>query len=220
VTTAATITARLILDQTEFKRGLQTASTEAQNFGSKLRNIGSSLTTLGGTAAGVFTVPIVAAAKTAITAYSELDTQIRNIQSITGQTDSEMQALRDTFITMSSDASVTRDTAQELAEAFYFIQSAGFSGDKGMTVLNAATQAASAGLTDTMTAGNAIIATLNAYGMGAEDAAYVSDVLFKTVDLGVLTFEDLATQLGDVVNTAAMTETGIDEVERRLGLED
>lgn len=211
--TAATLAARLVLDSSAYDRGLSQAQTMTNKFKSNLSSIGSSLTSLGGMMSAAFTVPIVGGATLAAKAYSDLDTQMQNIQSIaTDLNDVQLYELRQTFIDMSMDMNVTRDSAVGLAEAYYFIQSAGFAGADGMTVLEVATKAASAGLTDTMVAGNAIIATLNAYGMGAEEAGYVSDVLFKTVDQGVLTFEELATQLGDVVNTAAMTSVPIDDV--------
>lgn len=210
--TAATISARLILDSSSYQSGLAQAQQMTQNFSSTMKNIGSNLTMIGGMASAAFTVPIVAGATAAVNAFNGLDTQMRNIQSITQQSDDSLEQLRQRFIAMSTDANVTRDSAQKLAEAFYFIQSAGFAGEEGMTVLQAATKAASAGLTDTMTAGNSILAVLNAYGLEASDATHVSDILFKTVDLGVLTFSDLATQLGDVVNTAHMSNISLEEM--------
>lgn len=216
--TAASISARLLLDSTEYEKGLLNAQKATATFQQKLQTIGSSLTSIGRTMTMAFTVPIVAGAVAAGKAFVDLDTQMRNIQSISQQDDKSLEALRQRFISMSTDLNVTRDSAQQLAEAFYFIQSAGFAGEDGMTVLTVATKAATAGLTDTKTAGNAIIAVLNAYGMEAKDASHVSDVLFKTVDLGVLTFQDLTTQLGDVVQTASITGVAIEDVGAALAL--
>jgi TP901 family phage tail tape measure protein len=216
--TAATISARLTLDSSTYQSGLAKAQGLTQNFSQSLKNLGGSLTQLGGMATAAFTVPIVAGATAATAAFIALDTQMRNIQSISLEDDMAIESLRQRFISMSTDLSITRDSAEKLAEAFYFIQSAGFAGEAGMTVLTVATAAATAGLTDTMTAGNAILAVLNAYGLEAEDAAHVSDVLFKTVDLGVLTFNDLATQLGDVVQTGAMAGISIEELGASLAL--
>src|SRR5687768_12475820 len=93
--------------------------------------------------------------------------------------------------------------ANVLARGLYDIASSGFKGAQGMKVLEASAIAASAGMSDTATAARAITGVLNAYGLGAERAAEVSDVLFKTVEVGVLTFDELAQQLGDVVGIAA-----------------
>jgi TP901 family phage tail tape measure protein len=217
--TAATISARLTLDATDFDRGLGMAEQRAKGFGQKLKGIGSDLSNIGRTMTMGFTVPIIGGAALATKAYIDLDTQMQNIQSIaTDLDDNELAQLRETFVGMSTDINVTRDSASGLAEAFYFIQSSGFQGAAGMQVLEVSTKAASAGLTDTKTSANAILSVLNAYGMTAADAAHVSDVLFKTVDVGVLTFNDLASQLGDVVNTASMVNVPIEDVGAAIGL--
>jgi len=216
--TAATIAAKLILDATQFMGALTKAGAAAGTFSSKMQTIGGNLSGAGRAMTMGLTLPLIGIGIAATNASTVFDTQMRNIQSISRQTDDEIADLGQRFITMSTDLTVTRDSAVKLAEAFYFIQSSGFAGEAGMEVLRVSTKAASAGLTDTMVAGNAILATLNAYGLGAEDAAHVSDVLFKTVDLGVLTFSDLASQLGDVVNTAATMKVPIEEVGAAIAL--
>lgn len=212
MTTAATIWAELRLDSRDFNNGLDTALNKLRGFEGNLRRVGSSLTQIGGMMTAAITVPVLAAGAAIVKTSSDMDTQMRNIQSISRQTDEEIAALRKQFIDMSTDLTKTTDSAEVLAQGFYFIQSSGFAGADAMRVLEVSTKAASAGLSSTDTAARAIIATLNAYNMEAGDAAHVSDVLFKTVDLGVLTFDDLANQLGDVVSTAATTNVSIEEV--------
>src|ERR671918_86576 len=94
-------------------------------------------------------------------------------------------------------------SAQVLAKGLYDIGSSGFYGADALKILEVSAIAASAGMTDTATASKAIVGVLNAYGLEAEDAAHVSDVLFTTVELGVITFEELTRQLGDVLGAAA-----------------
>lgn len=81
-----------------------------------------------------------------------------------------------------------------------------------LNVLEVSAKAAVAGLTDTGTASRGIVFVLNAYGKSAEEAAAISDVLFKTVDEGVITFEELTSQIGDVVGPAAQAGVDISEV--------
>ena len=236
-TAAATIAARLVLDGKQFNKGLDNARRQAGLFGASMRSVGGSIrgwgtsinSAIGSLSTGLqnagrsltmgVTLPLVAVGAgilalgvNAIQAGAKFDTQMRNIQSISRQTDGEIKILSQDFLNMSSNLSITTDSATALAEGFYFIQSSGFAGADGMEVLRVSTKAATAGLSDTATASQAILATLNAYGMSAQDASHVSDVLFKTVDLGVLTFGDLAAQLGDVVNTANMVGVPIETV--------
>jgi len=204
-TEVASLFARVGADITGLTAGLAGARNALTGAGQSMQSAGMALT-MG------LTLPLVGLGVAAAKAASDLDTQMHNIQSIAGLPAAELDALRQRFIDMSTDASITRDSASKLAEGFYFIQSSGFAGAEGITVLLAATKAASAGLTTTEVASKAILAALNAYGMGAEDATTVSDILFRTVDLGVMTFEDLASQLGDVVNTSSITGQGLDVV--------
>jgi ABC-type proline/glycine betaine transport system substrate-binding protein len=58
-----------------------------------------------------------------------------------------------------------------------------------MEVLNASVKAARAGYTDTTKVAELLSKVINAYGYSARDAAYLSDVLFKTVEVGINSME-------------------------------
>jgi TP901 family phage tail tape measure protein len=161
--------------------------------------------------AGV-TVPLTMLGKEAATAATDFDKQMRNIQSISKQSDESLKGLGATFKTLSTDITQTTDNAASLAAGFYQVQSSGFEGGAAMEVLKASTKAASAGLTDTETAAKGILAVLNAYGMGADQATRVSDVMFKTVDRGIINFEELSGQIGDVISTASTAGVPIEQV--------
>jgi TP901 family phage tail tape measure protein len=135
-----------------------------------------------------------------------------NINSIAGLSEDQLGKLGDQFVSLSLDSSKTFESANALATGFYDIQSAGFAGADGMKVLEASTKAASAGMSTTQTAANAISATLNAYGESADQAAHVSDVLFQTVNLGVVNFEELSSSIGRVIPSAASAKISIEEV--------
>lgn len=137
------------------------------------------------------------------------DTQMRNVQSITKQTDASLAATSESVIQLSRNLP---QSAATLAEGLYNIASSGFQGADGLKVLEASATAASAGLSNTETSAKAITAVLNAYGMKASDAADVSDVLFQTVNLGVVTFDELAGSIGDVVGLASQAGVSIAEV--------
>lgn len=162
------------------------------------------------------TLPIVGMGTAAVKAAGDLDQGMKNIQSISKQTDRDINALSDSFVDMSTDLSQTTDSAAGLASAFYDIQGSGFAGADAMRVLEAATMAASAGLTKTDVAAEAVSAKLNAYGETAAMAEETSDKMFRTVDRGVGTFSELANALGYVVGTAAQAGVSFDDVSGAL----
>ena len=205
---------------------LKSVGGDFEKMAYKMQSLGRGLTY-------AVTLPIAAIGAAAVKTAVEFDTAMRNIQSVGQQTDAEIKTLGQTFQTMSQDITKTTQPAGELAKSFFFIQGSGFAGAEGLKVLEASTKAATAGITTTDVAAKAIIATLNAYGLGASEATHVSDVLFRTVDRGVVTFEELSQQWGDVVNTAAaakvrievlgaaiatITKTGINAAEAVTGL--
>ena len=171
-----------------------------------------SLTKAGAALSVGVTAPMTMAGKNIADVATDFDREMRNIQSISKENDASLAALGQRFLDMSTDINQTTDSAPNLAAGFYQIQSSGFAGANAMTVLAASTKAGSAGLTDTETAAKGILAVLNAYGLSADDAARISDVMFRTVDVGVLTFEDLATNVGDFVATGKAAGVSFDDL--------
>jgi TP901 family phage tail tape measure protein len=137
------------------------------------------------------------------------DTQMRNVQSITKESDASLHKMGNTLLNLSTQLP---QSATNLAEGLYNIASSGFSGADGLLVLKASAEAAAAGLSTTETSARAITAVLHAYGLKASESSDVSDVLFQTVNLGVVSFDELAGAVGDVVGTAAAATVKIDEV--------
>ena len=92
-----------------------------------------------------------------------------------------------------------------LADGLYNILSASIPAAQAVDVLEESVKAAKAGLTDTGIAADAITTIINAYGMSADKAADVSDLLFAIVKRGKLTFAELAPNIGKVAAMAAKT---------------
>lgn len=135
--------------------------------------------------------------------------KMRNVGTISDDVRKQFGAASDQVLDMSRRFP---QNAATLAQGLYDIASSGHAGADGLTILRQASLAASAGLTTTNTAAKGVTAVLNAYGLTAKSAADVSDIMFQTVNLGVLTFEELAANIGDVVGSAAAARVSFDEV--------
>lgn len=177
-----------------------------------LKEMGASLTSIGTQMTAAFTLPIVAAGAAGVKMATDLDKSMRNIQSITKQTDESLSVLSSSLVALSTDMSKTTDSATNLADAYYQIISSGVDATDAMKVLEVATKAASAGLTTTEVAAKGIITVLNSYKLGVEDASRVSDILFETVNRGVGTFEELNSSLSNVIPTASIMGISLEEV--------
>lgn len=131
---------------------------------------------------------------------ASFEREMRNVNSIVQAGEKQFQRTGNSVLEM---ATKVPRSANELARGSYEIVSAGFQQPVQMlSVLDASSRAASAGLTTVNTASLAIVTAMNSYGAAAGNAARVSDLLFKTVDVGQTTFEQLAENLGDFIGIA------------------
>lgn len=174
--------------------------------------LSSTVSKVGKTMSLAVTLPLVGVAAAGVKMAADFEESMKNIQVISHQTDTEIAALGNQFLSMSSDINQTLDSPQQLAEAFYDIQSAGFAGQQGLDVLAAATKAAAGGLSDTKTSADAVTSVLNAYRKSADDAEHITDVMLKTVEKGKTTFGELASTISTVTPIASSAGISFEEV--------
>lgn len=153
-------------------------------------------------------VAAIAVAAVSAKAAADLETRMNNVATIWDKSAMSIQDAGQGIVEMSKQVP---QSANLLAQGLYDIASAGFMGADAMKILNVSAIAASAGMSDTATSARVITGILNAYGMQSRDASHVSDVLFQTVKLGVVTFEQLAQTMGDFIGTAAAAHVSLEE---------
>lgn len=100
----------------------------------------------------------------------------------------------------------------DLTKGLYDIMSAAFSAKDAMSLLNQATKASIAGLSDVRTSVDIFTTVLNTYGMSVYEATAVSDALFQSVVRGKFQFAELESALGYVVPIAAQAGIAFDEL--------
>lgn len=198
--------------------GLRAAAGDVRRLGSDVRKSNTELSkhnqTMSASKVAAKALQGAAVATGVALAYSvtqavAFDSAMRNVNSLVGASEPQFAAMEKRVISMSKSLP---QSATTLAEGLYDITSSGFSGAGAMDILDKSARAASAGLTTTAVSSRAITSVLNAYGLKASEAQDVSDTLFQTVNLGVVSFDELAGNLGDVVGSASAAKIGIDQV--------
>ncbi len=139
----------------------------------------------------------------------DFEKAMRNVNSIAQLPEKQFAQLNKRVLDMAGPVAQAPKT---LAEGLYDLVSSGFDAKESMTVLRASARAATAGLTTTEVSTKAVAAALNAYRRPAGDAKAVSDDLFQTVNLGVVTFDELASTIGMVLPAAATMGVGLKQV--------
>lgn len=153
---------------------------------------------IAGAAAGV--VAAVAGIGTAAARMSsELETSFAKIQGLVGVSASEVAKLEEAAIKLGP---AYGKSAQEAADALFFITSAGLRGAEATEVLEASLKASAAGLGDVESIANAATAAMNTYGSETLSGTDAVDALTEAVRLGQLAPEELSSALGKVIPIA------------------
>ncbi len=101
----------------------------------------------------------------------------------------------------------------EVAKGLYQAISAGISDAAEATALmEVAMRAATAGVSDTLSAVDVLTSVVNAYGLEADDATRISDILFTTVKKGKTTFGELSQFVGRLTAISAQAGVSFEEV--------
>lgn len=172
--------------------------------------------TFGAMAAGAAAITAVVGALTyAVGKAAAFETAMLNVNSIAKATPEAFKEMQASVLDLSKRLP---QSAETLAQGLYDISSSGFAGAEGVKVLEAAAKAASAGLAQTSESAAGITAVLNAYSYSADEAQRVSDILFKVVDRGVITFPELASQIGKVTALSAPLGVSLEDVAASLAV--
>jgi TP901 family phage tail tape measure protein len=178
--------------------GLKQAQSGLEKFGRVAGRIGLAA---GAALAGV----VVAGVKMAV----DLETEFSKIEGLVGVTGDELDKLREAATRLGP---ATGKSAQEAAEALFFITSAGLRGKDAVEVLEASLKGAAIGLGETKTIADLATSAMNAYGAENLSGAEAVDVLTAAVRLGKLAPEELAGSMGQVLPIASAMGVRFEEV--------
>lgn len=155
------------------------------------------------------TLPIVAAGAASVKLAVDFDSSMSKIGSLVGVSEKQLAGYRTNVLAMSRELP---QAPKELAEALFFITSAGVKGKGALEVLNASAKAAAAGLGETKTVADAATSAINAYGIKNLSASDATDVLVATVREGKMEPSELAGALGKVIPVASSMGVSFDQV--------
>jgi TP901 family phage tail tape measure protein len=160
-------------------------------------------------ALGVGAAAVGAGLAVSVKMATDFEQSMRNVNSIAKLSEGQFKNLGDDVLAL---AGPTAQAPKTLADGLYDLVSSGFDAKDSLVILEASAKAATAGLTTTDVATKGVAAVLNAYRLPASKAAEVSDQLFRTVDRGVISFDELSGGIGDTLPFAAALGVGLDEV--------
>lgn len=188
--TVGELVAYLDLDADPFAKGLNRMERLAQSAGPKMT--------------ASLTLPLVAAGAASVKMSLDFEKAFSRMQGLAGVSADEVDGLKESVMGLAGE---TGKAPQELADALYFIRSAGLAGKDALDALEMSAKGAAAGLGDTVAVADAVTSAMNGYGAEVLSAAKATDVLVTTAREGKVEASELGGQMGRLIPIAA--ELGI-----------
>lgn len=160
---------------------------------------------------GMATMGTGAIVATSTNKFKEFDQAMANVNSLIKESTAGLSKYTDEVMRMSSGHDIAK-SPQELATALYDVVSAGWKGREALDLLEQSARGATAGLANTTQTVQLVSGILHAYEGQNLTASHVMNVLFHTVDKGILRFSDLASHMGTVVQSSAMMGVSIEDL--------
>lgn len=151
-------------------------------------------------------------------AATNFEAEMRNVNSVAQLSEGQFAAFSDKIAGLGRELNLGVGPAEAAAGA-YDIVSAGFTDAAGAeAILRESLRGSKAGLTEVATASDLLTTAIAAYGLTAQDASKVNDILFQTVASGKTTYEELAQSFGQVATIASQNGVTLEELGASIAL--
>jgi TP901 family phage tail tape measure protein len=184
------------------KPAMEEASADAQGLGGVIGKMG---VVAGAALAGV--------AVTAVKMASDFQASIVRLNTSAGESQANLDTVSKGILDMAGKVGVS---AQDLATAMYQVESAGFHGAAGLTVLQAAAQGAKAEGADTTTVVQALTDVLTDYHQPASKASDITSQMIAAVATGKTTLQDFSGAFASIVPAASAAGISFTDVSAAL----
>ena len=145
----------------------------------------------------------------AFTEGSAYETEVAKVGTIADTSKVSIEDLKGQITDLSGTMGIA---AGDLAEATYQAISAGQDTGDAVAFAGQAAKLAAAGFTSSSSAVDILTTALNAYGLGADKATHVSDVLLTTQNLGKTSVDELSASMGRVIPLAAAYKVNVENL--------
>lgn len=190
------------IDQSGANEGLKTLQGNLSKSGDRLKETGKTLTKF-------VTTPIIGAGIASAKFAMDQEAAFAKVSTLLTGSAADYQKYKEQIRQASSDMGVS---FEEYSESVYGAISAGVEQGKAIQFTGDAVKLAKGGFTDTATAVDIMTTAINAYGMEADDAAMVSDMLINTQNMGKTTVDELAASMGAVIPVAKAQNVSFDQL--------
>jgi len=203
-------------DLTKAGKSAKTAGKEIKEVGKKTIETTSALKSLAGAMKSTMAYGMASAAiygviraiGSAIDVIFDFDQALKNLQAITGATDSEIIVLGETIRRVASE---TKYSTKEVADAAVILGQAGFTAEESIDAVGAVSLLATGTLSDMTTAADLVTTAVRAFGINASDSSRIVDIFASAVNKSKLTVNKLNTAFNYIAPIAHNAGLSLEE---------
>lgn len=141
-------------------------------------------------------------------AITDYDQALKNLQAITGATDTEVEGLGDTMRQVAAD---TKYSISEMSEGMILLGQAGFSAKEAMEGMEAVAVLATGTLSDMQNSSDLLTTAIRAFGLQTSDSMKVADIFASAVNKSKLTIDKLRTSFNYIGPAAHKAGLSLEE---------
>lgn len=210
------LVASLGIDPSGVQEGVQaleqlekTANAKLSAVDKRLVSVGNTMKSVGKTMTMALTTSIIGVGTAAFAMNKDFEASMFQIIGLVGESREQVNAWSKDILTMAPGLG---KAPKELADALFFVTSAGIKGAEAMDVLEMSARASASGLGETKVIADLVTSAMNAYGKDALDASKATDILVSAVREGKAEASALAPALGKVLPIASQMGVSFDQV--------
>ncbi|MBZ9690889.1 phage tail tape measure protein [Clostridium sp. M14] len=219
----APLQTKLVVNATEFKSGMYSASKEAvqeadkitTQVNSKLQGIGEGMSNVGGKLTKGVTLPLAGVGIATGKMAMDFESNFAKVSTVLDSNIVNFDDYKKDILQASSDSKISVD---EFSEAVYSSISASVDQTKAVEFTTNAMKLAKGGFTTGAKAVDVMTTAINGYKLKTEDATRISDLLIVTQNLGKTTVDELASSMGSVIPIASAANYSIEELSTAYAL--
>jgi len=209
------LTAVLNLDSSGFTSGIEDAEDGMGSLQDRAASTGKSMQRAGGAMTAGVTAPLAAMGAMSVRVAGNFDQAMQRSISVMGDVDGAMKERLEA--TAREVANTTTHSAQEAADSYYFLASAGLDAAEAMEAMPQVAAFAEAGQLQMAEATDVATNVMSAYGREADEMASVTDTLTATVANHNQTMQGMASAMSTVAPIASSLGISLEETSAAIG---
>lgn len=209
IASMAVDTAQLEVAKAKMLAFEKTAQASMMKVTASLKAVGAAMKKFGRMASMYLTLPLALVGGAAFKMHKDFESSMTKIVGLVGVARGQVEQWGRDILKMAPELG---KAPTELADALYFITSAGLRGAEAMEVLEMSAKASAVGLGETKVVADLVTSAMNAYGKANLSAAQATDILVATVREGKAEADSLAQAMGMVLPIASYMEVSFDQV--------